>query len=335
MTEIDKNVLKEVENNQKVEVVVKRESENGTAELDLVRVFSNMGKKKRVYAWVLIICMLVGLSVPMLMAELKDKTESVSAVITFLYDGAKLEQAPDETPLDINYITSSYILQNAINRTCLSENITVSSLERNMGIERLLTENTRQDLEVMEKVINEGKTDYDAVRDVIYQYDGKYILTLDNGFSSDPEAKNKVFLKGDELSNLLNNVIESYNEYFYETYMDMTLPDNNLDSISIEDHDYIEKLDEMVTMLNSLSEYCHDKDKEDFYEIRSKKDGMSFRDIDDCIRLIKDIDIDYLYAYVFYNGIAKDKKSMMTKYEFQLKNSQRELNVVEGNIKNN
>ena len=35
---------------QKVEVVVKRDADGQAAEIDLVRVFSNMGKKKRIYA---------------------------------------------------------------------------------------------------------------------------------------------------------------------------------------------------------------------------------------------------------------------------------------------
>jgi hypothetical protein len=45
--------------------------------------------------------------------------------------------------------------------------------------------------------------------------------------------------------------------------------------------------------------------------------------------------VDYLYAYVFYNSITKDKKSMVTKYNYQLKNAERELEVILGNIKNN
>ena len=44
MTEIDKNVLQDIEQNKKVEVVVKRDNSAHAGELDLVRVFSNMGK---------------------------------------------------------------------------------------------------------------------------------------------------------------------------------------------------------------------------------------------------------------------------------------------------
>ncbi|MCR5727735.1 MAG: hypothetical protein K6G24_09750, partial [Lachnospiraceae bacterium] len=113
MTEIDKNVLQEIGKNQKVEVVVKRDASARAGELDLVRVFSNMGKKRRIYAWIIVACMLIGLAAPLLMAELKDKTENVSVVINLLYPSAQNKLTPDGKPLDVNYIKSSYILQNA------------------------------------------------------------------------------------------------------------------------------------------------------------------------------------------------------------------------------
>ena len=335
MTEIDKNVLQEIGKNQKVEVVVKRDASARAGELDLVRVFSNMGKKRRIYAWLIVACMLIGLAAPLLLAELRDKTENVSVVINLLYPSAQNKLAPDGEPLDVNYIKSSYILQNAIKKTQLSEKIPISALERNISIEELLSEETRQKLEVVEKVIGETQKDYESVLDVDYKYEGKYIVTLANGFTTDPEGKKKTYIDGAELTSLLNNIAESYSEYFYDTYMDLTLPDNTLDSIKSEDLDYIERLDEIVSLLNSLSQYCTDEEKEQYLTYRSKIDGMSFEDIDECIRLVRDIDVDYLYAYVFYNSITKDKKSMVTKYNYQLKNAERELEVILGNIKNN
>ena len=335
MTEIDKNVLTDLSKNQKVEVVVKRDASARAGELDLVRVFSNMGKKRKIYAWLIIACMFIGLAAPLLMAELKDRTENVSVVINLLYPSAQKRLAPDGKPLDVNYIKSSYILQNAIKKTQLSEKLPISALERNISIEELLSEDTRQKLEVVEKVINETSKDYEEVLNVDYKYEGKYIITLSNGFSTDPEAKKKTYLEGSEMTSLLNNIAEAYSEYFYDTYMDLTLPDNTLDSIRSTDLDYIERLDEIVTLLNSLSAYCTDDVKEQYLNYRSKIDGLSFADINDCIRLVRDIDVDYLYAYVFYNSITKDKKSMVTKYNYQLKNAERELEVILGNIKNN
>ena len=332
MTELDKNVLKEIEDNRKVEVVVKRDAAAEGTELDLVRVFQNMGKKKRIYAWLLIFCMLIGLATPLLMAELSEKYENVSAVISFLYPRAKDGYAPDNTKLDINYITSSYILQSAMDRTHLSKDIPVSALERNISIESMLTEETRQNLEVVEKVINETSKDYGEVLNVDYQYEGKYIITLKNGFSIDPDARTKTFLDGAEMAALLNCIVDNYNLYFYDTYLSKDLPENDMDAVSNTNMDYIERLDAMVSLLSALSKYCMDESREKYIDFRSKIDGLSFKDINDCIRLVKSINVDYLYAYVFYNSISKDKKTMTTKYEYQMKNAERNLGVIDGNI---
>ena len=199
MTEIDKKVLQEIEQNKKVEVVVKRDSSTH-GEFDLVRVFSNMGKKRRIFACIILACMLIGLATPLLMGELKDRKEKVSVVINMVYPLAKKQLAPDGSELDMNYIKSSYILQKAIKMTHLSENIPISALERNINVESLLTEDTRQKLEVAEKVIQETKKDYEQVLEVDYKYEGKYIITISNGFSTDPEARNKTYLESSEMT---------------------------------------------------------------------------------------------------------------------------------------
>ena len=335
MTELDKKVIQDAQKNQKVELVVKRDNSPHAGELDLVRVFSNMAKKRRIYVWIILACMLIGLTAPLFIAQLQDKTGKVSVIINLIYPSAKQQLAPDGSDLDMNYIKSSFILQRALKKTKLSETIPISALERNIKIESLLTEETRQRLEVVEKVIGETNKDFEQVLDVDYQYEGKYIITITNGFSTDPEARKKTFITGNELCALVNNIAEAYSEYFYDTYMDMTLPNNTLDSINNEELDYIERLDEIVFLLNSLSDYCNQTVKSKYRSYRSNYDGLSFTDIADCIRLVRDIDVDYLYSYVFYNNVAKNTKAMVTKYSYQLKNTERSLNVVIGNIKNN
>ena len=99
MTEIDKSILPEPDKNQKVEVFVKRDTEETYGELDLFRVFSNMGKKRNIYLWILLLFTLIGLAIPMLMVEMDKETGSVSAMISFRYPQAAIEKAPDNSPL--------------------------------------------------------------------------------------------------------------------------------------------------------------------------------------------------------------------------------------------
>lgn len=335
MSELKDNLIPAVkDDNSKVEVVIKHDENDRVEELDLLHIFVNMGKKKRIYAWLIILCMLVGLAAPLLMAELADRPESVTAVITFNYPDADKLIAPDETPLDLNYITSSYILQNALNRTKLSKPITVSALANNIKLERLLTEGTRQNLEVMSQKQDKLTNQVPEVEEVKYNYESQVILTLANDFG-DKDSKKKIRLEGGELATLLNNITEEYNAYFFEKYSTFVLPDEDITNVDMSSLDYIERLDTMLSVLNRLDKYCTDAEKEDYLDYRSKKDGMSFKNIHDCIQLVKDIDVDYLYAYVFYNCIAIDRLTTVTKYEYSMRNMQHAMSILLDNISTN
>ncbi|MBO4415591.1 MAG: hypothetical protein J5824_06375 [Lachnospiraceae bacterium] len=334
MSDLDKIIPGDKKEGSTVEVIVKNEHANEETEIDLVRVFENMGRKRRIYAWVMIVCMLIGIAAPLLMAELSEKTASASAVISFLYPGASRQLAPDGTELDMNTIVSSYVLRNALNKTKLSEYVPINAVENNISIENLLSADTRQKLEVMEKIADEGKN-YEEVLNLDYTYDGRYIITLKNGFSADPESRNKTYLNGNELTELLNNIISAYNQYFYDTYLDFKLPDNTTAYYASESLDYIERLDNMVELLNTLSRYCTDKNKAQYIDVRSSSDGMSLADINDCIRLVKDIDVDYLYSYVYFNSISKNPASMMTKFSYLLRTAQSSLDLINDNIEDN
>ena len=56
-----------------------------------------------------------------------------------------------------------------------------------------------------------------------YTYKDQYIIELKNGFGSERDL---VYLTGDDLSALMNNIVSEYKSYFFETYGDFTFPDN-------------------------------------------------------------------------------------------------------------
>ncbi|MBR0390911.1 MAG: hypothetical protein IJK38_01165, partial [Oscillospiraceae bacterium] len=52
--------------NQQIQLVVNR-PESGETTIDLGRVFHNMKVKSRIFVWVLVLCLVVGISVPLLL----------------------------------------------------------------------------------------------------------------------------------------------------------------------------------------------------------------------------------------------------------------------------
>lgn len=349
MSEINEKIssLRQDDNSQ-VQVVIKREDNEYQDELDLLHIFVNMKQKRRIYAWVIILCLVVGLTAPMLWVELKDKSDTVSAVVTFDYPGGDKFLAPGEEAkldedegnldeldqIDLNYITSSYILQNALKKTKLSENITVSSLASNLSIEKLFTEETRQALEVMSKVLEADTKAADSVMTIDYRYQDQIIITLKNGFGKKNQRR-KTYLKGEELTLLLNNIAQEYSDYFFKAYSSFEVPNADIENVDFESLDYIERLDSMLEVLDIMEEFCSDAEQNEFIDYRSKLDGLSFADICECVKLVKDIDVDYLYAYILNYCAAEDAETLKAKLQYSLRNSKNVLKALKENIDTN
>ena len=306
------------------------------AELSLLNVFNNMKKSFRLYAWVMLLTFTLGLVIPYLSILFKKNYETVSAVITYEYAGASQLKAPDGSNLDVGFLKNSRIISDALRDSHLSKTISVNSISENISISRMLSSDTRQQLEIMEKVneanstTNDPQKYIDAVNGVNYSYKNQYIITLKNGFGNEDDA---VSLSGEELSILLNNIIDSYQEYFFENYDNFKLPDNTIEDINLDELDYIEWMDNMDDILEHLSSYCTSTVKSEYYNYRSAIDGLSFADINKMINLIKSVRVDYLYSYLYYNSISKDKDSLVTKFKYQKRTLNHTLNTVIENIK--
>ena len=54
--------------------------------------------------------------------------------------------------------------------------------------------------------------------------------------------------------------------------------------------------------------------------------------VDASLETVRDVNVEYLYSYVYTNSIVKDKKTMITNYQYQLRDAQTDLDVVNENI---
>ncbi len=307
-------------------------------EINLLNIFVHMKNAKWIFLWLMAVCIALGAFVPYMWGLINAHTESVQALISFEYSNAGKMQTPDGRALDVNQITSSNIVATAIKKSGMEEVLSTGAVSNNISISRMLTADSRQKKEILEK-LSEANSNVDDPSEYInnlkdaasYSYKNQYIIELKNGFGSNG---NLIYLTGDDLATLINNIVSEYKNYFFETYGDFTFPDNKIDDISIEELDYIEWLDNMVNILDSLSAYCNSMANSNFANYCSAKNGFSFGDINKIIKIIKNTKVDYLYSYVYYNCLAKDKDSVITKFDYSLKNLKYNLDIVNENITN-
>ena len=67
--------------NRQIQLVVNNNQEEDST-IDLGNVFHNMKLKKRIFAWVLVLCLTIGLCAPLLLYQFSKPELTVSSVVT-------------------------------------------------------------------------------------------------------------------------------------------------------------------------------------------------------------------------------------------------------------
>ena len=341
-----------IDRDAQIQVMVNRTGEDEDT-IDLGRVFHTMKLKWRVFAWVLVLCIVVGACAPLVLYQFSHAPLTVSSVVTLKYGipdpavnvdalepGAEIPTvpvedltAPDGTDLDLNQITSSYVLQSALEGMTLSEDLGITQLRNNIVVERILTEESRRQQEVASSMVEDKNSQaYATVQGIQLKYENTFVVSLTNGFGNpDDPDKNKIELPDGELRQLLDRVLASYNDYLVTTYSPLKLPDDEISAIDVQGIDILESLDQLRTAVQNLYDYCDNKlDATKAY--RSWRTGRNLTDWMETLETVRDVNVEYLYSYVYTNSIVKDKKTMITNYQYQLRDAQTDLDVVNENI---
>ena len=281
--------------------------------MSIMNIFGYLKQRLHLFTYVILICFILGLLIPFAIYGIKSKSDSAVAVLGLDYSGASSGLAPDGSTLDISYIKSSYIIQNALSDVTLSEDVTVAMVQSNLKITGILTDGTKRQKEVLDKLLAEKSNEYaKQIQNFILQYRSQYIITLDSTFRN---GNSKVALSNSDTSRLLAAILNSYAEYFNEIYLDDTLPNNYIGAIDAESLDYLEILDEVQSSLSYLENYC--SNKASYIPGFRASDGLSFNDLSSIIRTIRSSDIDYIYSYIYLNNISKDSYMALTSYKYQ------------------
>ena len=329
----DREKALSIEKDSQINVVVNRPGEGYI--IDLRRVLQNIKDMTRIYTWVLVLCMCIGLCAPVLLYQFKEKHPQAVSVVTLSYDvnGRPVTDltAPDGTELDLSQITSSFVLQNALRELTLSEEVSLTQLRNNITVERILTEDSRRQQEVASKMLDDKNNGaYAQLQSVKLTYIHQFVVTLNNGFG-DPEARKKAYLPNDELRLLLDKILAAYNDYLAMTYAPFKLPGDEITIIDTDTLDIMESLDLLRTAMQDLYDYC-DGQPADVKAYRSWQNGRSLNDWMQLIETVREINVDYLYSHVYANSIAKNQAEMLSKYRYLLREAQTKLDVANENI---
>ena len=111
----------------------------GETEIDLGQVFLNFKNRRRLFGWVLVLCVVVGLSVPLLMYQFSHPMLTVASVVSLDYD--ILVPDPELKPSDPNYNNPEYMVLAPVSDLTAPDGepldlgqVSISMLQRKMRI---------------------------------------------------------------------------------------------------------------------------------------------------------------------------------------------------------
>lgn len=328
--EAKKKVKKEpeiFEDGKKIDLYINNNQDGGQG-VSIMNVLSNMKRRFRYYIYILIIGVLIGFFVPSLMYNLKDRKETAIALVGLDYKDAEEGKAPDGEELDISYLKSSYIIQNALNNAALSKPVSVAQVQSNLKITGVLTDETKQQQEIIDKLLAERNSEYGRmITQFTLKYRAQYMVSVDNIFYS---GNSKTILPNSDLSRLLNSITASYADYFVETYQDKNLPENRIAVVDVETLDYLDILDRINNSLDYLEEYC--ESREEFIPDFRSTDGLSFNDLIETIDDARREAVENSYAYVYLYNVSKNRDVQLTNYRYQKREAQLKLDEVTESI---
>lgn len=312
---------------KKIDLYINDSDEDGEG-ISIIRMFSYMKQRFHIFIFVMLITLILGTLVAILMYGLKGRSETSIAILSLDYENAEEGLAPDGSDLDISYLKSSYIIQNALNDVVLSKEVGVAQIQENLNIIGILSDQTKQQKEILESLEALRSSEYARlIKEFELKYRAQYIITLNNAFKN---GNSKVKLPSNELSNLLSAIINTYSKYFNETYQEVNNPNDYISAIDKNTLDYLDILDNVQTSLNYLEAFCNEKARimPDF----RTSDGLSFSDLSSMIHTINNTDVEYIYSYIYLNNISKNYATQLTSYKYQKREATLELNEVNENI---
>ena len=212
-----------------------------------------------------------------------------STVIQYTNSGAKEGYTPDGSPLNVEEIYSSTVIDAAL--ADLGYQANIDSIRSNCFVEDVIPE-TQQKLN--EALVQKGE-EPSLTTDTYRVY---YIGDKDTG--------------EDYARNMLDAIIKNYYEFYAEKYVEEPLQTNGVSALEKGDYDFIESAQVLEDSISEMLDYLLDKRASQPY-FRSVETGYTYNDLYQIYDFLYNYEIPSLYAVILANAETKDIDLLMSR----------------------
>lgn len=254
-----------------------------------------------------------------------DELKTLTALVSFTYDGIEEGLDPDGRVFDVNSLKNPSVIEDSLTKLGLPlselenvrQGIYIKGVLPSDAIDRITAYKS-----VYENASSGNLSAAQAMLDVSY-YPTQYKITFNyaqTGFDADTAVQ------------VFNTVLECYRDYFFETYGYNEALGSAVTALKYTDYDYAEAVDVFDTTLKTLKSYVNNLSSEDTTRFRSAETGYTFADLATAISTVQSMDLDILSSYITVNNVTKDKDTLIFYYQYRIDNLSREKIVAEENL---
>ncbi|MGN0582198.1 MAG: hypothetical protein ACI4KB_05800 [Oscillospiraceae bacterium] len=246
-----------------------------------------------------------------------DNYEKITSLVSFTFDGVEKGLDPNGNKFYVNSIKSPEIIDQTLEILNLpAEKRDV--IRRNITFEGIIPQDAINRITSYSNVFEEnGKVaSSEQISDTSY-YPTQYRVHFDYAQTG---------LSASEAADFLNQMLECYNQFFFDTYGYNQSLGNSLNAFDYQDYDYAEAVDVFDSAFNKLSTYIAQVSATDTTRFRSAETELSFADLTSTISDLKTLNLDKISSYVTMHTVTKDKEVLLTYYMYKIEELQRNLN---------
>ena len=292
---------------RKIEITLKPQTEEDKYAIRTSVLGRQFLQKRRILAAVTAFALIAGLAFG-LVANLKEQSTSVSAKISFGYEGAERGEDPHGGTFDINAIMNASILDKALEETGLAtEKRSGQDVKNALTISACIPEDIQEQIGVIKTI---AESNISALKDLV---DLRYIPT-DYQLTLDARALD---ISGGEGEKLLNEIINQYRQWFIKTYSNQTVLGNPATAEELAGYDYAEALDVLESKASETIFYLTElKEKDSAY--RSVQTGYTFSDLISQVNRFMDVELNRTSSIIQMAGLTDDMSVTLAYCQNQL-----------------
>lgn len=289
-----------------------------TEEKPLLRINTLWKQAKRFFVLWIVVSIVAALGVGAFAMVNYSDTMETQAMVEFSFKGIESGKDPYGNNFDITKLKSPAVIEAALTAQGISkEDVPVDVVRNALTIGGVRPEDAIEKMVGYQSIIDMGNTNaLSALKEFlnVTYFPTKFVITL---------QLDNTDLEPEQGAALLDAILESYKQYFFQTYGYNDALGSAVLSVDYNDYDYERVIEVFDSTLASAQSYLNTLAAEDDTGFRSATTGYSFRDLSSAINTLRTEDLDWINSYVTVNNVTKDKGLLLTYYDYRIQSLER------------